>query len=237
MIQQNEVSCLHVGTDETCFADLAALVDEPAEEQRIRNDRDLANLAGYLIHLRSDGRTLYCVKQVTNDWKTKKARSVINVVLRAHQLDLVDDRSFTIARTLDFVVLENDLLILNKKAFETLLSYKLEYANSFSALQGDNVFARQFTSMQPLIEHVGTNTMHLRRMAVIQQKAHYADPAYMARLRDINTQEGWNLQFDAAGRIVATEETMKVIMQVLLNHRLYSRLSLTTFDVPSTSAV
>lgn len=235
--QRNEVSCLHVGVDETCFADLKALVDVPAEERRIGGASDLKNLTAYLIRLRSNGRVLYCVRQVTDAWKTKKALSVVNVVLRGNQLDLIEDRSFTIAKTLDFVVLDNDLLALNKRAFETLLSYKIEYANSFSALQQDGVFAGQFTSMQPLIDHVGTNTMHLRRMAVIQQKAHYTDHEYMDRLRDINAQEGWNIQFDGAGRIVATECTMKVIMQVLLNHRLYSRLSLTTFDVPSTSAV
>lgn len=235
--QQNEVSCLHVGTDETCFADLKALVDAPAEEHRIEGERAFKNIAGYLIRVRLGQRVLYCVRQVTDAWKTRKARVVINVVLRANRLELVEDRSFTIAKTLDFIVLDNDVLVLSKRAFEALLSYKIEYTNSFVALQQDGVFVEQFASMQPLIAHVGTNTMHLRRMAMIQQRAHYADAAYMGRLQNVNTQEGWNIQFDAAGRIVATENTMKVIMQVLLNHRLYSRLSLTTFDVASTSAV
>jgi hypothetical protein len=59
----------------------------------------------------------------------------------------------------------------------------------------------------------------------------------MTRLHDINQQQGWKIQFDATGRIIATDDTMKVIMQVLLDHRLFSQLSLETFDVPSTSAV
>jgi Domain of unknown function (DUF4868) len=235
--QRNEVSCLHVGTDETSFPDVKALVDQPAEEHRIEGDRALKNIAGYLIRLRSGARVLYCVKQVTDAWKTQKARTIINVVLRANRLELVEDKSFTIAKTLDFVVLDNDMLVLNKRAFESLLSYKVEYANSFAALQRDVVFSSCFTNLQPLIAHVGSNTMHLRRMAVIQQRGHYSDRAYMTRLQQVNAQEGWNLQFDPAGRIIATPDTMKVIMQVLLNHRLYSRLSLTTFDVPSTAAV
>ncbi|MNI99947.1 hypothetical protein D3C73_1591630 [compost metagenome] len=74
-------------------------------------------------------------------------------------------------------------------------------------------------------------------MAVIQQKAHYADVAYMTRLREVNQQQGWNIQFDETGRIVPTDESMRAIMQVLLNHRLYSQLSLDTFDVPSSEAV
>ncbi|CAE6688163.1 Kiwa anti-phage protein KwaB-like domain-containing protein [Paraburkholderia haematera] len=235
--QRNEVSCLHVGTDETCFSDLAALVDAPAEEHRIAGERDLLNVAGYLLRLRSGTQILYCVKRVTDSWKTRKARSVINVVMRANQMDLVEDRSFTIAKSLDFVVFGEDLFIMDKRAFETILSYKVEYANSFDELQQDAAFTARFADMGPLIEHVGTNTMHLRRMAVIQQKGHYSDNAYMTRLRQVNVQQGWNIQFDDAGRIVPTGESMRAIMQVLLNHRLYSQLSLDTFDVPSSSAV
>lgn len=237
VVQRNEVSCLHVGTDETTFGDLKALVDEPAEEHRIKNDRDLKNCAGYVIRLRTANRVLYCVKRVTDTWQTKKARSVLNVVFRANQLDLVADKSFTIAKNLDFVVLDNDILVMNKAAFETLLSYKIEYANSFAELRRDPVFTASFTDLQPMIDHVGTNTMHLRRMAVIHQKANYANPDFMVRLQQVNNAEGWNIQFDPAGRIVVTAETMRTIMQVLLDHRLHSRLSLATYDVPSTAAV
>lgn len=235
--QGNVASCLHVGTDETSFGDLKSLVDEPAEEHRVKTDRDLKNCAGYLIRLRSGAEVLYCVKRVTDTWKTKKARSVLNVVFRANQLDLLADRSFTLAKYLDFVVLHNDVLIVNKAAFETLLSYKIEYAKSFVELRDDPVFVAKFTDMQPIIDHVGSNTMHLRRMAVIHQKANYANLGYMTRLQQVNSAEGWNIQFDASGRIVATEGTMRTIMQVLLDHRLHSRLSLTTYDVPSTAAV
>lgn len=114
---------------------------------------------------------------------------------------------------------------------------KIEYTNSFVELQADPIFSGCFTSMAPLITYVDTNVMHLRRMAVIKQKAHYVNPAYMQRLREENGLEGWNIAFAPDGRIIATADTMRVIMQVLLNHRLYSKLSLTTFDVPSSSAV
>lgn len=235
--QPNEVSCLHVGTDETSFSELKTLIDAPAEEHRIKGDRAFKNISGYVIRVRVGTRVLYCVRHVTDAWKTRKARTVINVVLRANRLELVEDRSFTIAKSIDFFVLDNDILVIDKRAFEKLLNYKIEYTNSFTELQTDPVFLGCFTSMAPLIAHVGTNTMHLRRMSVIQKKANYADPDYMQRLRTANTQEGWNITFDPAGRIIATEDTMRVIMQVLLNHRLYSKLSLTTFDVPSSSAV
>jgi len=96
--QCNEVSCLHVGADETSFSELKALVDAPAEEHRIEGERAFANIAGYVIRVRIGTRVLYCVRQVTDAWKTRKARAVINVVLRANRLELVEDRSFTIAK-------------------------------------------------------------------------------------------------------------------------------------------
>jgi hypothetical protein len=235
--QRNEVSCLHVGTDETSFADLKALLDAPAEEQRIDDERAFKNIAGYVIRVRIGTRVLYCVRQVTDAWKTRKARTVINVMMRANRMELVEDRSLTISKSFDFFVLDNDILIIDKRAFEVLMNYKIEYANSFTALQTDPIFLGCFTGMAPLITHVGTNVMHLRRMAVIQQKANYANPDYMQRVRTANGEEGWNIGFSPDGRIVATVDTMRVIMQVLLNHRLYSKLSLTTFDVPSSSAV
>jgi hypothetical protein len=233
----NETGCLHVGTDETSFPELQQLIDQPAEEQRYRNERDLKAVLGYVVRVRAAQRVLYCVRRVPEAWQTKKAKNVLNVVLRANQLDVAEDPAFTIAKSFDFFVLGEDLLIVNKSAFESLLSYRVEYANAFGELQQEQQFVACFSTMQPLVEHVGTNSMHLRRMAVIKQKAHYADADYMARLRDINAQRGWNIQFDAQGRIVPSEETMKVIMQVLLNHRLFSQLSLGTFDVPSSSAV
>ncbi|WP_419204742.1 hypothetical protein [Bordetella trematum] len=70
--QNNEVSCLHVGADETSFLDLQALLDEPPEEHRISGERAFKNIAGYVIRVRSAERVLYCVRRVTDAWKTKK---------------------------------------------------------------------------------------------------------------------------------------------------------------------
>ena len=37
-----------------------------------------------------------------------------------------------------------------------------------------------------LVDYVGTNAKHLRRMAVVQERAHYQDPGFMERLRQVN---------------------------------------------------
>lgn len=237
LIQPSEIQALHVPTEKTVFGALKALVDEPADEHRGRNKRDLKNCAGYIIQLRSGGRVMYCVKRVPATWKTKNALSIVNVIFLADQLDIVEEQSFTIARNIDFVVLESDVVVFNKKEFEFLLSYKAGYELAFQKLTSDPLFVSKFTGLQPVIDHVGTNSMHLKRMAVIHKRGNFAKPDFMARLKQVNQEHNWNLEFDDQGRIIATAASMRTIMQVLLDHRLYSQLSLQTFDVPSTSTV
>jgi len=118
-----------------------------------------------------------------------------------------------------------------------LLKYTLTYSNSFETLQQEPQFGAIFTDLAPLISYVGTNAMHLRRMAVVHQRALYADTAYMTRLGQVNVQRSWNIEFDDLGKIIPTEDTMRTIMQVLLDHRLRSELSEKDFDVNSITPV
>jgi len=238
LAQTNEVSCLHLESDETSFDILKELVDRPATENTITTTKHLDNSSGYLVRLRQADQVMYCVRKVDDAWIARKAVNVLNVVVSgANQLDLVGGRTLTISNDFDFLALNDGLLILRKAAFESLLSYRSAYQNSFASLQQSPQFSQLFVDLAPLIAHVGTNTMHLRRMAAIEQRAHYADVHYMARLRQVNAQKQWGINFDEQGRIVATEESLRTIMQVLLNHRLYSELSLGTFDVPSAAQV
>lgn len=91
--------------------------------------------------------------------------------------------------------------------------------------------------MAVLVELVGTNTTHLRRMAVVQERAHYQGLRCMERLRQENQMQQWNIEFDAAGKVVPSAETAHVIIQLLLNHRLHSELTNNDFDIASASPV
>lgn len=237
LAQPNEVGCLHLGQDETNLEALLNIVSQPAEENVIKDLKNIQSSIGYVVRFWSAAGSFYAFKKVGADWVTKKKTGFVNVVLKANQLELIEDPSLVIYNRFDFYAVDDAILVVNKAAFESLLSYKIEYQNSFAELQKNAIFVNTFVDMAPLIAHVGTNTMHLRRMAVIEQKAHFADPLYMSRLRSISAQRGWKLVFDAAGKIVVTEESLRDIMQVLLNHRLYSELSLDSWDVPSASQV
>ncbi|CAN7246625.1 DUF4868 domain-containing protein [Caballeronia sp. LjRoot34] len=237
LAQPNEVGCLYLEGDETTFPQLQDQIDLPPEEHLITNVKQLENSAGYVVRLQTHNDVLYGVRRLASDWRVKKRASVVNLVLNGNQLDLAGDESFQIAKTFDFFATKTDLLIINKSSFESLLEYKQTYAVSFTELQQSDEFKAVFSDVALLVQHVGTNAMHLRRMAVVQERAHYANQDYMQRLRATSAARNWQIRFDDRGRIIPTEDTIRTVIQVLLNHRLHSELSETDFDVPSANPV
>lgn len=134
-------------------------------------------------------------------------------------------------------MLNENILVVNRANFESLLEYKQTYISSFAELQADASFQGVFSDMTLLIEHVGTNTMHLRRMAVVQERAFYSSAPFMDKLQEVNQARNWNIEFDTQGKIVPSPESVRTIIQVLLNHRLHSEMTGDDFDVPSASPV
>ncbi|MCE4071531.1 MULTISPECIES: Kiwa anti-phage protein KwaB-like domain-containing protein [Pseudomonas] len=233
----NENSCLHLESDETIFSALEDLVRRPPEEHLIEDVAGLEGSVGYLVRMTFGDDSLHCVCRLASDWKIKKRSSVLNLVLNRNELDLAGDQAFSIPKRFDFFVINDDILVVHKAAFESLLEYKQTYVTSFAELQADVGFQGVFADMAVLVEYVGTNTTHLRRMAVVQERAHYQDPGFMERLRQVNQERQWNIEFDADGKIIPSMETARAIIQVLLNHRLHSELTNNDFDVASASPI
>lgn len=237
LAQTNDISCLHLRADETLFPMIEALVNRPPDERLIHNAEELLGSAGYLVRLECQGNILHCVCRLSGDWATRERRTRKSLVFTRSELDIARGEVFTIAQRFDFFAINQDILVTHPKGFESLLEFKATYIESFAELKADPGFQAAFADIAALEAFVGNNTTHLRRMAVVQQRAFYNDAAYMQRLVNINKSRGWNIVFDGNGKIVATAETARSIIHVLLNHRLRSELSETDFDVPSANPV
>jgi hypothetical protein len=161
----------------------------------------------------------------------------MNIFFKESGLDISDDPSFSIARQFDFFVSGDHVLMSSKAAFESLLNHRDSYEEAYVQLKAESGFVSAFADMAPIDAFVGKNATQLRRMTVIRARGYYNNPSYLTRLREVNDARNWGIQFDDTGRIVATEETMRAIMHVLLDHRLRSELSENQYDVPSTSPV
>ncbi|WP_439671107.1 DUF4868 domain-containing protein [Cupriavidus necator] len=235
--QPSEGGFLAVSREGTLFPSLQGLIDQPLEECLVKNVKQLNNAAGYVLRLRQGESVIYCVKKANADWATRKKKGMMNIFFTEAGLDIIDSPSFSISRSFDFFVVGENVLMVSKPAFESILNHKDTYEEAYAALKQEPGFSAAIADFAAFDTFIGKNATHLRRMAVIKARGYYNNPDYMARLREINALRAWGIQFDDQGRIVGTPEKMSDILHVLLDHRLRSELSDNQYDVPSTTPV
>lgn len=235
--QPSEEGFLTVSREETLFPNLQVLIDRPLEECLVKNVKQLNNAAGYVLRLRHGDDVLYCVKKTNADWATRKKKGMMNIFFTEAGLDIIDNPSFSIARSFDFFMMGTHVFMCSKSAFESVLNHKDTYEEAYTELKQEPGFAAGIANLEAFDAFVGKNATHLRRMAVIKARGYYKNANYMTRLREINGLRGWGIQFDDQGRIIATPEKMRDILHILLDHRLRSELSDNQYDVPSTSLI
>ena len=118
------------------------------------------------------------------------------------------------------------------------MGHSESYRQAFTTLRTSPEFSSLFSDLGPIIEYVGTNSIQLRRMAVIEQKSLYSRPGFLSTLQSVNASRNWGLNFDEdSNQIVPCEATVKTIIQVLLDHRLLSEITSNTYDVPDATQV
>lgn len=234
----NEKSCLATPLAENDFVHLKELVDRPEPDWRVRSTKDLNNASGYVAKFTHNKKTVYAVKQSAPNWRSKYSKKFINILFREGELSAVEDNSFSIERSFDFYVLDNVIFIAHKRAFEAVMRYRAAYTQAFSGLRSSADFSGLFTDMGPLVDYVGNNSMHLRRMARIEERALFKQAQFLPRVKRVNAIRGWGLNFDeGSGQLIPCAQTAKVILQVLLDHRLLSEVTETTYDVPDATVV
>lgn len=237
LAQNNEGSALAIGVEETYAPFILDQASDPTEKRKVKKLKEISNAAFYVVKLSFADSAIYAVRKTDDSWRTRTAKGAISVVFEDDQLELDQRPRFGLSKYFDFFVIDNEILVLQKAHFESLLSYKEAHIEEFSSLRSEAEFSTLFTTMQPLLDYVGSNKIQLRRASAIRQKGNYKDAEFMKRLRAECVSLGFKIQFDAQGRIVPTPETCRDIFQALLDHRLESRLSQRLFDVENTIAV
>lgn len=238
LAQTNENSCLAVQIAGSDFEHLKARVDRPEPDFRVRAIKDLKNAEGYVVKFVHEGQTVYAVKKAAKNWKTSYLKTRINLVFSNGELSASEDNAFSIERNFDFYAYDHALFIASKQAFEASMKHRASYAQAFVTLRQTQAFAGLFTNMQPLIDHVGTNATHLKRMARIEERSLFTRPGFLQAVRVVNQRRGWGLNFDqATQQIIPCAQTIKAIMQVLLDHRLTSEVTDLSYDVPDATQI
>lgn len=237
LAQNNEASALLIKKEETYAGLLVDAVASEVENRRAEDVKQLQNSTFYLVKLVHNDHILHAVRRTSSSWKTRRAFSTRTLILAENRLALDNSPRFDIETTIDFFILGDELLILNKARFESTLRYKEAHAADFNALQGEPEFSGLFTDVTPLIQHVGVNKIQLRRMCAVRQKGHYRDADFIQRVREHHAEYDLPLQFDPTGRIIVAPETCADVITVLLDHRLASGFSKRNYDVQNATPV
>ncbi|WP_234912215.1 DUF4868 domain-containing protein [Vibrio anguillarum] len=234
--QTNENSCLTIVFDSTDFKLLKSQVDLPEVEHRVKSVSDLVGAKGYVVKFIKDGVVVYAVKRSTSTWKTSYPKKFVNMVFKNGELKGVENNAFSIEKNFDFYVINDTAFIANKKGFESSMKHKEEYVQVFDTLQKNPGFSSLFSDVSSIVEYVGSNSIQLRRMAVIEEKGIYKQANFIKNLISVNSKRNWGLNFEN-DKIVPCEKTVKVILQVLLDHRLISEITDHIYDVPDAKPV
>ncbi|QLI80274.1 DUF4868 domain-containing protein [Chitinibacter fontanus] len=236
--QNNESSCLtHALEESEGLIALLNRVDIPEAENVDAELKHLKGAAGYLVKFQWQEQIVYAVRRTAPTWRPKVRSSLINAIFQNGELSATPNETFSFDSFFDFYCLNETVFVKAKRAYESTVSEKKIYQRSFEDLTVDLNFTSIFADVQPLKDYVGSNSMQLRRITVIQQKALYLRPGFSQKVREVNGVRGYGLNFDAGGKIIACQDTAKTIMQILLDHRLLSEITETIYDVPDVEAV
>ncbi|MFV1896676.1 Kiwa anti-phage protein KwaB-like domain-containing protein [Phaeobacter gallaeciensis] len=237
LAQNNEASALSIPADETHVPSLLAAIAAETAPLKVSQTKHLLNTNFYVAKIIVGDDIAYAVKKTAKSWKTKQAHSVRSAIFQDQVLTVDEQPHFELSRSFDFIVFGEDVLILDKGKFESVLRYRQAQQSAFVDLQNEVEFQNLFVDMAPLIAHVGANKIQLRRACAIRDKGHYRDMGFMDRLRANQAEYGLMITFDANGRIIATPETCAQIMTALLDHRLKSGFSTLVYDVQDTTPI
>ena len=186
-----------------------------------------------LVKFVHQGVVVYATQRSPRTWNTAyRNRNVINAIFDNGELSAITGEEFTLESEFDFFCLNDIVLVSNKLGFESVLKYRDRYLQAFGDLRVQAEFSGIFSDMQPLIDHVGTNSMNLRRMAAVKEKNLYSRPGFIAAVQQVNETRNLGIIFDAQNRIVPTPETARLILKILLDQRLLSEITEIMYDVP-----
>ncbi len=238
LAETNENSCLASPMVDSDFEFLKERVDRPEPDCRVRTIKDLKNADGYVVKFIHNNQVVYAIKKSAGNWKTSYLKTHINIVFRNGELSAAEDNGFAIEKSFDFYALDQTLFIASKRAFESSMEHRASYVRAFIDLRQNAVFSTLFTDMQPMISYVGTNSIQLRRMARIEERSLFNRPGFLRAVQAVSVRRGWGLNFDpATNKLVPCDQTIKTIMQVLLDHRLLSEVTDLIYDVPDATQV
>ena len=187
----------------------------------------------YIARFDVNGRPpLFSARSVSEIWKTKKIFQWINMTYQNNMLVSLDEQQiFRIDGRIDFFAYESVLFIADKKNFERALNFREGMEKNRDEIVKDFSKLGLFQDANTISTLVGNNIPRLRRLSQVKKAGYYQDTNFLEKLKEVNEEDGWGIQYSQDGKLVVTEENIETILRVLNNDRLTSKINDENFDV------
>ncbi|MDO8729498.1 MAG: DUF4868 domain-containing protein [bacterium] len=225
--------------DDTLFTISADATDFPKVEKAVNEGFDnplateydqLLNSWAYVVLFENNNERLYAWRKINALTQPKKAITQKAIFFRNHKLiDAEDKEVFLIDPRFDFFVHEGQILIANKREFESSMNFREGMKTNGAEVLIEFESLSFIDNVELIRTFVGENLHHLRKLASIRKSAYYKNPEYLQQMMQVSSDEGWELKIEN-GKIVVEEDTVELLLKLLNNDRLRSPINSELFD-------
>lgn len=223
---------LAIATDETDLQQLIENINDEESPETASTYEDLLGSWIYIARLEKDGQILYSVRRVSEGWTTKKVAQLINIIFDGNMLvDLEQKEIFRIDGKVDFFSFNGMIFIADKKNFETALNFREGMERNRDAIVKEFKETDLFVDADEISTLVGNNIKRLRKLSQVKKSAYYKEQDFLRGLKQVNEFEKWGIQYSEDGKLIVTENDIDIILRVLNNDRLTSKINQENFEV------
>ena len=221
---------LTLEAEATDFPKIEAAIAKGFDNHLAQNYSELLNSWAYVVSFEHGKDRLYAWRKINAMTDPKKVKSRKATFFNNHQLvDVDEEKIFLIDPRFDFFVFRGITFIANKREFENSMNFREGMKSNGCNLLNEFNTMNFLSDIAPILEYVGDNLHHLRKLASIRKAGYYRQPGYLDRLMRVCLEEAWGLKIDG-GKIVVEVETMELLLKLLNNDRLRSPINDELFD-------
>lgn len=225
---------LGLDVDGTDFETILSLLEEDVDD--IKGVDDLVKTWVYIVRLDLNARgskPLYAVRKVSDVWTTKKVKqTLINLIFDGNMLvDLDQKEVFQVDGKIDFYTHDGLIFIADKKNFESAMNFRVGMEANRDVIVDEFKQLGIFEDAELIKTAVGNNLKRLRKLSQVKKSTYYHDKKFMASLKKVAKEEGWDIKYNKNGEIIVNEENIDLVLKVLNNDRLTSKINSENFDV------
>lgn len=219
----------YIPSSETDFAQILKTLHPPQGKEdvgKVSGLKELTRFNAYVIQIYRGKNLplLYGFRYISQSWSPRNSSGGF-LKLDNDMVAIFDDSPiFRIDSHLDFLVLDDDLFVMNCEKFEMAMQYRdrlIDRKNdavvemsksSIFAVDGEVVFA----------DAIGEDKHFLRQLSAVQKKGFYKNEKWVNQMMAEAKKAGnWLLEFDLQGKIIVKAEKAYVreILTVLQNKR------------------